>query len=59
MKTIHVNTGVPYDILIEKGILKQAGKRIGALMDSRHTVIVTDDIVNRLYTDSVLSLIHI
>lgn len=53
MKKIHVKTGVPYDILIERGLLPRCGELIGEITSSRHTVIVTDDRVNKLYTAAV------
>lgn len=53
MKKIHVKTGVPYDILIERGLLSQCGGLVGEITSSRHAVIVTDDNVNSLYTPTV------
>ena len=53
MKKIHVKTGVPYDICLERGLLPRCGELIGEITSSRHTVIVTDDRVNKLYTATV------
>ncbi len=53
MKTIRVNVSSPYDVVIERGILKECGKLIGGITKSRKTVIITDDIVEALYCDAV------
>lgn len=54
MKRIRVNASREYDILIEKGLLVNAGKLIAentALSPSRRALIVTDDKVDALYAD--------
>ncbi|WP_270739685.1 3-dehydroquinate synthase [Massilioclostridium coli] len=53
MKTISVKTGVPYEIYIQRGILQQTGSYTRTITDSDHAVIVTDDIVDKLYTQQV------
>lgn len=53
MKTIRVNVSSPYDVVIERGILKECGKLIGGITKSRKTVIITDDVVEALYCDAV------
>ena len=46
----------PYDILIEKGSLSQAGSWLSQLWQPQKVVIVTDNRVARLYAE--LSLDH-
>lgn len=53
MKTIRVNVSSPYDVVIERGILKECGKLIGGITKSRKTVIITDDVVEALYCNAV------
>lgn len=42
MKTIHVSTGSPYDIMIERGILDNCGEIIKKLSNAEKITIVTD-----------------
>ena len=44
-----VNTGNPYQILVQKGIFEHCGEIISKFFDSRNTVIVTDDTVYKIY----------
>lgn len=53
MRVIPINTGVPYNIYIDDGILSKAADIIPECTKSKRTVIVTDDIVNRLYAGQV------
>ncbi len=54
MKTIHVNTGRPYDILIGGGLLEQAGTRCrAALPKAKKMAVVTDSAVSPLYLERV------
>lgn len=53
MKTIRVNTSRSYDVLIEKGLLKNCGKYISEITESRKAAVITDDIVAGLYGDAV------
>lgn len=53
MKTIRVNTSKPYDVLIERGSIKSCGKYIADIAKSRRAAIITDDVVERLYGDTV------
>lgn len=53
MKKIRVNTSSPYDVLIERGMIKNCGKFIADTVKSRNAVIVTDDKVNSLYGNTV------
>lgn len=53
MKTIHVNTGRSYDIIIEHNILSKAGTYIRPLTRAIRAVIVSDTNVAPLYADTV------
>ncbi|MBO5163987.1 MAG: 3-dehydroquinate synthase [Ruminococcus sp.] len=54
MKTIHIETSSPYDVYIERGSLAKSGELISKVIDSKKTVIITDDTVNSLYTDTLV-----
>ena len=49
MKTIHVNTSHPYDVLIERDSLKNCGSYIRSITNAQKAAIITDDIVGGLY----------
>ena len=53
MRTIHVNVSKPYDVLIGYGLLVQIGELIKPICRSNRIAIITDDIVEKLYMDSV------
>lgn len=53
MKKIHVGVGKPYDVLIERGIVKRCGELIAPLTKTRTCAVITDDNVNALYADTV------
>lgn len=53
MKTIHVSTGDPYDITIERGILDQIGDYAKRLTQARRVCVVSDTNVAPLYLDRV------
>lgn len=53
MKTIHVNTSHPYDVLIERDGLKKCGEYIRNITKSVKAAIITDDIVGALYGQTV------
>ena len=55
MAKIHVNTSKPYDVIIGSGLLEKAGELIADAVKGRKAVIVTDDIVNALYAEKLLS----
>lgn len=55
MKTIDVRTGRPYQVLIGKGLLKDAGRLAGPLVKGSRTVIVGDSNVMPIYGDAVAS----
>ncbi len=49
MKTVAVHTGTSYDITIKNGILDEIGEKLRALTSAKTAVLITDDIVDRLY----------
>lgn len=53
MKTIHVNTSCPYDVIIERDGLKKCGEYIRNITRAAKAAIITDDIVGALYGDIV------
>jgi len=50
---IRVNTSSPYDVAVERGILKKCGEYIAEVTQSRHAAIITDDIVDGIYAETV------
>ncbi len=55
MKTITVNASSSYNIYIERGMLKNCGEIIARTVETRKVAIVTDDIVDSLYSKIVLN----
>lgn len=53
MKTIHVSTGKPYDIYIERGILEQIGSYAKKLSRAQRVCVVSDTNVAPLYLERV------
>lgn len=53
MERFAVTTARPYDILIGKGILKDAGKYIGEDIKPCRVCIITDSKVNQLYAETL------
>ncbi len=49
MKSIHVRVSKPYDVLIARGMLDEAGSRIASALGQSRAMIVTDDTVDALY----------
>lgn len=56
MKRVHIkkNVSCPYDVIIERGSIKKCGELIAEVTSSRKAAIITDDIVGRLYSKTVL-----
>ncbi|MBO5377826.1 MAG: 3-dehydroquinate synthase [Ruminiclostridium sp.] len=54
MTKIRVNASKPYDVVIGKGLLSQAGSLVAEAVKGRKAVIVTDDIVNGLYAEKLI-----
>ncbi len=55
MKYINVRTKSPYQVLIERGAIDDCGKFISEITSSRKAAVITDDIVEKLYLDRVLT----
>ena len=55
MKTVHVDTGRPYDIFIERGIIDCCGEHIKRLSNAEKVVVVSDTNVAPLYQWRVLN----
>lgn len=53
MQNIRVNTSKPYDVVIQRGALNDAGKYIFEVTSSKRCVIITDDTVGRLYAETL------
>ncbi|MBQ9764615.1 MAG: 3-dehydroquinate synthase [Lachnospiraceae bacterium] len=53
MEKIHVSASGSYDILIEDGILEKTGAYLKDIIKGRKAVLVTDDIVDGLYSGKV------
>lgn len=53
MKTIHVSTGKPYDIFIERGVLDKIGEYAKSLSRAQKVCVVSDTNVAPLYLDRV------
>ena len=55
MKTVHVDTGRPYDIYIEKGVIDSAGEYAKKLSNAQKVTIITDSNVAPLYQWRVIN----
>ncbi len=55
MRTVHVHTGKPYDIMIERGILDRCGAYVRELTQAEKVVVVTDDNVAPHYLWRVIN----
>lgn len=53
MKTLKVNVGSGYDILIERGLLKICGEKIKNVVSANKAAVICDSNVAPLYLDSV------
>ena len=57
MKTVKVNAGVSYDVIIGKGLLSDCGKYISEITKAKKICLVCDDTVDALYSrDTINSL---
>lgn len=54
MKKIRVKTSKPYDVLIERGSIENCGRYIAEIAKTERAAIITDDIVEKLYGDTVI-----
>ena len=55
MKTVHVDTGRPYDIYIERGVIDSAGEYAKKLSNAQKVTIITDSNVAPLYQWRVIN----
>jgi 3-dehydroquinate synthase len=55
MKTVTVNASKKYNIWIERGIISDCGKYICQSVKSKRFAVITDDIVDKLYSDTVIN----
>lgn len=55
MKTIHVDTGKPYDIFIQRNILEHCGEIVRKLSPAQKVAVITDSNVAPLYKWRVLN----
>lgn len=53
MKQVEISTGKSYKVLIGNGILSDSGRLIAEVSHAKTAAIVTDDIVNLLYADTL------
>ena len=54
MKKIHVSTGKPYDIIIERGVLDSVGEYASKLCAAGKACVISDTNVAPLYLDRVV-----
>lgn len=50
---IKVNASIPYDVIIQRGILEKAGEFARGKIKSLNALIITDDIVDKLYAQTL------
>lgn len=55
MKTVEVNASKRYNIVIESGILNDCGKLIKGVTKASKAAVITDDIVDGLYSETVMN----
>ena len=55
MKKIHINVSSPYDVIIERGSINNCGQLISQVLSTKKAAIITDDIVDPLYSNTVLT----
>ncbi len=54
MLTVNVKASQSYEVLIQKGLLANTGEIVEKCVKSKKTAIVTDDIVDKLYSNIVI-----
>ena len=57
-KKIHVKSSCEYDVIIGRNLLKKAGKLISGVINPCKAVVITDDIVDRLYSETVINSLN-
>ena len=55
MKKINVKATDPYDVLIEQGLIEETGRLVAGVTDSKYAAVITDDIVDGLYSEKVIA----
>ncbi|HWK31645.1 MAG TPA: hypothetical protein VNR20_06095, partial [Terriglobales bacterium] len=55
MKTVRVQLEPSYDVLIGKGLLATAGRRIERLVGASRYLVVTSRTVGKLYADELIT----
>ena len=60
MPTVHVDLAErSYDVIVESGILRQAGARLAAAgLDGRHLAVISDETVASLHADTLLAALE-
>lgn len=58
MRTIHVPTGAPYEVHVERGLLRSCGALLTETTRARRFAIVSDDTVFALYGETLKSAIQ-
>lgn len=53
MRTVRVTASLSYEVIIENGILKSSAKYIRALLGNTRLCIITDDTVDKLYSQTL------
>ncbi len=53
MKVVNVGASKAYDVIIDKGLLEKTGEYLDKVLKSKTVVIITDDIVDKLYYKKV------
>ena len=54
MKTVEVDAAVRYNVVIDKGILPKSGDMIKEVTSAERVAVITDDTVDKLYSDVVM-----
>lgn len=55
MKKLYVETGRPYEILIERGLLKKSGELVKSVSKAVRAAVISDSNVMKLYGDTVVN----
>ena len=53
MKKINLNTRTPYEIIIDENLMQYSGNYIKKVSHAKQILIITDDIVNELYSNKL------
>jgi 3-dehydroquinate synthase len=55
MRTVKVDTSSPYDILIGRGLIKNAGPLVKNVTEAKKITVITDTNVEKIYAEEVVS----